>query len=69
MQLNTIGQVADRLAVSQATVRRLVAAAQIPSVRVGRCVRLREEDVQALIKHGCHVERSSMQPQLPTVDR
>ncbi len=64
MQLNTIGQVAARLAVSQATVRRLVAAAQIPAVRVGR--RLREEDVQA---HGCYVDGSIMQPQLSKVDR
>lgn len=53
MQLNTIGQAADRLAVSSATIRRLIATAELPIVRVGRCVRLREEDVQALIERGC----------------
>lgn len=64
MQLSTIGQVADRLAVSSATIRRLIAMAKLPIVRVGRCVRLREEDVQALIRRGCTGGTSNRQGEL-----
>lgn len=52
MQLNTIRQTATRLSVSTATIRRLVEKAALPVVRVGRCVRLREDDVEALIRRG-----------------
>ena len=52
MQLNTIRQAAARLAVSTVTIRRLIAKAELPVVRVGRCVRLRDDDVEALVRHG-----------------
>ncbi|MGE0277558.1 MAG: helix-turn-helix domain-containing protein [Nitrospiraceae bacterium] len=49
MQLQTIRHAAARLAVSPVTVRRLIAANVLPFVRIGRCVRVRAEDVNALI--------------------
>jgi excisionase family DNA binding protein len=52
MRLNTIRQAATRLAVSTATVRRLIEKAELPAVRVGRCLRLREDDVEAMIRRG-----------------
>jgi excisionase family DNA binding protein len=52
MQLNTIRQAAARLSVSTATIRRLIEKTDLPVVRVGRCVRLREDDVEALIRRG-----------------
>ncbi len=33
-------------------IRKLIAANELPSVRVGRCVRLREDDVDALLRRG-----------------
>jgi excisionase family DNA binding protein len=52
MQLNTVDEVAERLSVSSTTVRRLIASAELPTVRVGRCLRLRHDDVEALIRRG-----------------
>ena len=52
MQLHTISEVAQRLAVSSPTIRRLIARAELPTVRVGRCLRLRDDDVEALIRRG-----------------
>jgi excisionase family DNA binding protein len=52
MQLNTIRQAANRLAVSPATIRRLIEVAELRTVRVGRCVRLREDDLEALVRRG-----------------
>jgi excisionase family DNA binding protein len=52
MRLNTIRQAATRLAVSTSTVRRLIEKAELPTVRVGRCLRLREDDVEAMIRRG-----------------
>lgn len=62
MQLNTIRQAATRLSVSTATIRRLIEKAVLPTIRVGRCVRLREDDVEALIRHGCTGWSLSNQP-------
>jgi len=58
MQLNTIRHTATRLSVSAATIRRLIERAELPVVRVGRCVRLREDDVDALIRRGYTGKRS-----------
>jgi hypothetical protein len=33
-------------------IRKLIALSQLPSVRVGRCLRLRADDVEALIRRG-----------------
>lgn len=52
MQLVTVLQAANRCAVSTRMIRKLIAANELPSVRVGRCVRLREDDVDALLRRG-----------------
>ncbi len=45
-------EVATRLAVSQTTVRKWIFLRKLPVVRVGRTVRVREEDLEALIRLG-----------------
>ena len=47
--LLAVDAVADLLAVSIRTVRRMIAAGDIPIVRIGRAVRIRRVDVEALI--------------------
>ncbi len=46
------GDVAERLAVSPATIRRWIFDGRIPTVRVGAAVRIREEDIQAMVRLG-----------------
>jgi len=43
-------EVADRLRVSKMTVYRLLKTAELPSVRIGRSLRVRESDVNAFLK-------------------
>ena len=52
MQLLTIQETASRCAISTRMVRKLITMTELPAVRVGRCVRLREDDVEALIRRG-----------------
>ena len=42
---------AERLNVSTKTVRRLIAGKQLPAHRIGRLVRIAEDDIQALLNH------------------
>ena len=44
--------VAERLAVSPATIRKWIFAGRLPTVHVGRAVRVREEDIEALVRMG-----------------
>ena len=53
-QLLTLQQVADRLQVSMSTVRRLVAAGRLKTVRIGRNLRVRPDDLAAYIKEAAH---------------
>ena len=50
MQLITTARVAKQLSVSGRKVRDLMKAGELPAVRVGRCLRFREEDVDAFIR-------------------
>jgi excisionase family DNA binding protein len=52
MQLITISQAANRCAISARMVWKLIQRTELPVVRVGRCVRLREDDVEALVRRG-----------------
>jgi len=52
MQLLTVSQAASRCAISARMIRKLIEKTELPAVRVGRCVRLREDDVEALIRRG-----------------
>jgi excisionase family DNA binding protein len=47
--LITVRDAAQRLAVSASMVRKLLATGQLTPVRIGRCVRVRLEDIEALI--------------------
>ncbi len=57
--LVSVHEAAQRLAISTATVRRWVAQQRIPSVRLGRVVRIRESDIVALIRWGYKPDRAS----------
>ena len=48
----TVAQVADLLAVSSRTVRRWVAAGDLPAHRFGRRVRISESDLRAFVQKG-----------------
>lgn len=52
MQLLTLKEAAERLAISQHTIRAWVAQRKIEVVRIGRCVRIREEVVNSIISKG-----------------
>jgi excisionase family DNA binding protein len=49
-QLLTSSQVAERLAISRATLYRLTGEGKLVPVRIGRAVRFRPEDVDKLIE-------------------
>lgn len=51
-KLLTAAEAAERLAVSPVTVRRWLHRGHIPSVKLGRTLRVREEDVEALVRFG-----------------
>jgi excisionase family DNA binding protein len=51
-KLLTVDQAAERLALQPSTMRKLIYARRIPFVKLGRAVRLREEDLDALIRVG-----------------
>ena len=53
MQLISTARVAEKLSVSGRTVRNLLKAGELPALRVGRCLRFREEDVDAFIGRRC----------------
>lgn len=51
-QLLTVEVAAQRLSVKTSTMRKWVFTRRIPIVKIGRCVRVRESDVSALIRDG-----------------
>ena len=52
-QLLTVTEAAERLALRPATVRKMLYERRLPRVRVGRrAVRIRESDIEALIRLG-----------------
>lgn len=53
-QLLTLRQVAGRLQVSMSTIHRRIKAGELPTVRIGRSLRVRPEDLDAYIER--HVE-------------
>jgi len=58
-QLLTLDQVADRLQVSMSTVRRRVADGELKTVRIGRALRVRPEDLEEYIES--HIEAGGKQ--------
>lgn len=49
VRLLTVNEVADLLRVSRMTVYRLINAGQLPSLRVGKSYRLREQDIHSYL--------------------
>lgn len=66
MQLVTVLQAANKCAISTRMIRKLISNNELPAVRFGRCVRLRDDDVESLIRKGYRKEvankSSSMRP-------
>jgi excisionase family DNA binding protein len=50
MQLLTVAQVADRLSVSQISVRRWIASGKLKHVRLNRSVRVPLDSVEQIVK-------------------
>lgn len=49
-KLLTVEEVADYLRLSNLTVRRMIERGEIPAVRIGKGIRIREEDVEASLR-------------------
>lgn len=52
LDLLSVRQIAEHLSVAQITVRRWIDAGKLPSVRLGRAVRVRRTDLEAFIERG-----------------
>ena len=48
-RLRTIGDTAERLSVSPRTVRRLIDAGELPIIRIGRAIRIDDNDLEQAI--------------------
>lgn len=62
VKLLTVPEAAECLALKPATIRKLISRRRIPCVRLGRAVRLREEDLQALARIGLQPVRELTKP-------
>jgi excisionase family DNA binding protein len=51
-QLLSVEEAAKRLAVTEAAIRKWVYQKRLPAVRVGRCLRLRLDDVERVASEG-----------------
>ena len=58
-KLETVTQVAERLAVSVAAVRKWIFLKKLNPIKVGRSVRLRAADVDEIVKGGLNTTRLS----------
>lgn len=63
-QLLTVLQAADALALKPATIRKMILQRRLPVVRIGRSVRIKETDVEGIIRQGYRrrVELNDQQP-------
>ncbi|MEQ9145452.1 MAG: helix-turn-helix domain-containing protein [Parvibaculaceae bacterium] len=52
LRLLTVSEAAKQLSLSDRTVRRMIASGDLPAVRLGRAVRVRQEDVFFLVRSG-----------------
>ena len=53
----TVNEIAERLKLNPQTVRNWIDAGRLPAFRVGRRVRIRREDFEAVLAHGLDVGR------------
>ena len=63
-QLLTVLQAADALALKPATIRKMILQRRLPVVRIGRAVRIKEADVEGIIRQGYRgrIELNDQQP-------
>lgn len=63
-QLLTVLQAADALALKPATIRKMILQRRLPVVRIGRSVRIKQADVEGIIRQGYKrtVELNDQQP-------
>lgn len=63
-RLLTVMQAAESLALRPATIRKMILQKRIPVVRIGRAVRIKEADVEGIIRQGYRkrVELNDQQP-------
>ena len=63
-RLLTVFQAADALALKPATIRKMILQRRLPVVRIGRAVRIKEADVEGIIRQGYRgrVELNDQQP-------
>ena len=57
-QFHTVNEIADQLAVSRETVRRLIASGDLPSYRFGGSIRIKADDVELYLLEHAVVRRS-----------
>jgi excisionase family DNA binding protein len=55
----TVSEVAEALRVSERTIRRAIAAGQLQSIRVGRCVRVPAESIQQFVSSAASMAHAS----------
>lgn len=48
----TVPELAKKLGVSRMTIYRMIERGDIPSIRVGRSIRIPYQDAEALLRHG-----------------
>lgn len=67
--LLTTKQVADALAISATSVRRLAAAGQLETVKLGGSVRFRVGEIEELVRRGTELEKGEEPAVRPTLQR
>ena len=53
-RLMTIAEVSSQLALKPSTIRKMIFQKRISVVRIGRSVRIKEEDVEKMVVNGYH---------------
>ena len=61
VSLLDVNETAKRLSLSPLTIRGWIFKKRLPVVRIGRAVRIREEDLEALVRFGYEPLRRSQQ--------
>lgn len=51
-RLLTVRQAADQLSLAERTIRRMIDTDQLPAVRLGRSIRIRQEDILHIVRMG-----------------
>ena len=63
-ELMNTAQVAEWLNVKESTIRKWVHYGFIPHVKIGRCVRFREEDIETWLQERTEKGRATLAPEI-----